>query len=505
MRHVFPLTLFIALLALTNSFSIAAEEPKKEIEMANKPESAPNPPPSKPEIEVINLTVYPAQIPRPVLKYRLLPTYLEMTPGNAAPLYYRCFPYISRTDGGNLDNNQELIDNWLNMPFRDLPLEKAEKVLELYPLGEINIATHRLECDWDLPLRESKEPFGISLDDMQMCRECGRIIALNARVQIARGNKEKALEYLQMGYMLAGHEATPPFMVCAMIGNAIANTMHEQLFELCQDKSAPNLYWSLTVMPHPFIDPRKAIDYESFVVPLQFKELLAAKTESHSAEQWQDLWTNFIEKHNNYVRLFEKSSGFPRIKNKFSVIDPRVMLRDKYAFVCDQLKARGWNDKAIEAKAPAQLMLLYCAEMYDEIRDESVKWTGVPCWQLPPDFMARQKEYFRQFSEKEIVPLSNYACIYYNMISSQTRLEQTTAVLRSIEALRLYASAHDGGLPANLEDIKEVPVAWDPWTNKPISYRLEGDTAVISVKSPSWQDGEFSKWATKEYRVKIAK
>jgi hypothetical protein len=77
--------------------------------------------------------------------------------------------------------------------------------------------------------------------------------------------------------------------------------------------------------------------------------------------------------------------------------------------------------------------------------------------------------------------------------------------LRSIEALRLYASAHNGDLPENIEDIKEVPVPWDPWTNKPISYRLEGDSAVISVKYLVWQDGEFSKWATKEYRVKIAK
>src|SRR5213593_2791887 len=40
---------------------------------------------------VVRLTVHPAAEPTPALKYRLLPEVRELTPGNAAVLYYRAF------------------------------------------------------------------------------------------------------------------------------------------------------------------------------------------------------------------------------------------------------------------------------------------------------------------------------------------------------------------------------------------------------------------------------
>ena len=504
MRYLFFLTAFFALLALTNSFSIAAEEAKKENEKTTKSEAAPNFPASKPELEVINLTVYPAPLPRPMLKYRLLPTYLEMKPGNAAPLYYRFFFGMKRIDMGNPDM-QITIDGWLNTPIQELPQQEVNKMLQIYSNKEIEYATYRMECDWDLPFRESNSPYDIILEDMQTCREYGRVIALKARMQIAQRNPIEALRYLQMGYALSGHVAKVPCLVCTAIGNAIANMMNDQLLDLCQGKNAPNLYWTLTILPRPFIDFHKAIDYESVSVSMQFKELLSARTESHSVEQWQDLWISFIEKYNDYVEMIQGSQGLSPNKNKFTIIEPRKVLKERYAFVCEQLKTRGWTEKDIEAKAPAHLLLLYCAELYDEIRDEEMKWTGVPYSQLPVDFVEGQKEYYRRFSEKEIVPLSNIACSYYTIIAGQVRVEQTIAVLRTIEALRLYASNHEGKLPKNMEDIKEVPVPLDPWTNKAISYRLDGDIAVISVKYPPWKQAELPKWATREYHIKIAK
>ena len=50
--------------------------------------------------------------------------------------------------------------------------------------------------------------------------------------------------------------------------------------------------------------------------------------------------------------------------------------------------------------------------------------------------------------------------------------------MRIIEALRLYASAHDGRLPEKLGDLT-VPVPGDPINGQPFTYQLDGETAVI--------------------------
>ena len=42
-----------------------------------------------PAIEVISVTIHPAAEPKPALKYHLLPTFLESTPGDAVPLYVK--------------------------------------------------------------------------------------------------------------------------------------------------------------------------------------------------------------------------------------------------------------------------------------------------------------------------------------------------------------------------------------------------------------------------------
>src|SRR5262249_62324021 len=61
---------------------------------------------------------------------------------------------------------------------------------------------------------------------------------------------------------------------------------------------------------------------------------------------------------------------------------------------------------------------------------------------------------------------------------AQGRLEQRIALLRHVEALRLYAAAHGGKLPAKLSDCP-VPLPDDPFTGKPFRYEADGPTAHL--------------------------
>ena len=61
---------------------------------------------------------------------------------------------------------------------------------------------------------------------------------------------------------------------------------------------------------------------------------------------------------------------------------------------------------------------------------------------------------------------------------AQARLDQRIALLRHVEALRLYAAEHDGTLPAKLSDVS-VPLPVDPFTGKPFRYEVSGNTAHL--------------------------
>ena len=59
-------------------------------------------------------------------------------------------------------------------------------------------------------------------------------------------------------------------------------------------------------------------------------------------------------------------------------------------------------------------------------------------------------------------------------LGARTRMDRRVAALRCVEAVRLYAAAHDGKLPPSLDEIKDVPVPRDPVDDKPFGYRLVG-------------------------------
>lgn len=67
------------------------------------------------------------------------------------------------------------------------------------------------------------------------------------------------------------------------------------------------------------------------------------------------------------------------------------------------------------------------------------------------------------------------------VFQSQAMLERKIAALRCIEAIRLYAAAHGGKLPATLGEIKEVPIPVDPITGKAFEYEAHGDKAKLAA------------------------
>jgi hypothetical protein len=70
---------------------------------------------------------------------------------------------------------------------------------------------------------------------------------------------------------------------------------------------------------------------------------------------------------------------------------------------------------------------------------------------------------------------------------AQGRFEQRVALLRLVEALRMFAAAHEGRWPEKLGDLT-VPLPVDPFTGKEFRYEVEGSTAHFRGGSPKSEE-----------------
>ena len=120
-----------------------------------------------------------------------------------------------------------------------------------------------------------------------------------------------------------------------------------------------------------------------------------------------------------------------------------------------------------------QVILLDEKQEYEVRRDDSMKLMNLPIWQVQS--LAADME---TAHKAPTVFAQTLAEGVYNVRKAQARLDQRIALLRHIEALRLYAADHKGLLPAKLSDFS-LPLPDDPSTGKPFRYDVIGNTAHL--------------------------
>ena len=127
-------------------------------------------------------------------------------------------------------------------------------------------------------------------------RAYARLLTPYARLQIADGKYDDAIQTLQAGYALGRHVANGPLFVNNLIGCSIVGMMSFQVREMIQQPDAPNLYWALTDLPRPIIDLRSGTEAEYNFLYINFPELRNLETKELSPDQWRLLFKQTMAK-----------------------------------------------------------------------------------------------------------------------------------------------------------------------------------------------------------------
>jgi hypothetical protein len=168
------------------------------------------------------------------------------------------------------------------------------------------------------------------------------------------------------------------------------------------------------------------------------------------------------------------------------------------------LIAEGRPPAEIEAMPVVQVAALYSLQEYNRLRDERYKWMCLPYWK---SYNRADQAIVRSVGDKLANPLLTMFQLLTPALNAARlaalRVDRQFDALECVEAIRLYADAHGGKLPASLDVITDAPVPEDPATGRPFVYKVEGDTATLSAPVPP---GAPDHWSYKvSYVLKLVK
>ena len=465
------------------SAALAGNEPKA-------PAAGESSPAAEHPIETIEMPVRAAAVPRPVLKYRLLPTYLDRTAGNAAPIYSKVFLVLK-----DWPIDEKLIEWCEETPLDKLPINDVRKKLEPYVeiLQQAEIAASRDRCDWDPPIRESENIFMIILPEAQGARNLARLLALRARVEMVEGKTDQASQTLRSLFALSRHTTQQPFLISGMVGIAIQRLATSRVEELIQAADAPNLYWALTDLPAPLVDLRTGLEIEYAALHLVFPEMRDLRNADFADDQWDRLFEQLAKRLEKIAWMIDDDD---ERKELIAAARQQGVVDGLYNDARSRLLERGEDRQSIDAMPKSRVVLLDIAESFEQARDEAFKALNLPYARAHKAF-AEADEAIQQAKNRG--PGGQLAAMLLPAMSAaklaaavgQRHLE----ALRTIEAIRLYAAEH-GSLPEQLIDVAAVPLPENPVTGKPFGYRLKDGVATLDAAGPI---------RSRRYRIRLVK
>jgi hypothetical protein len=426
---------------------------------------------------MVSLTVHAMPAPKPALRYQLLPQVEELTPGNPAQFYLRCF-MEQRNFFFSKEGTTERT-RYLAMPLAQLPAEQ----LRHYGGSALTQADWgaRLDTpDWEALHRVQNDGIDMLLPELGPLHILGTALRVRFRGQVAGRHFNEAIYTAKTMFALARHLGDHPTETANLLGLSIADLTLDSLEEMIQQPGSPNLYWALTQLPSPLVDLRKGLQGDRALVAVDFRTL------RDDAPLTEEQLENLVSQLSGVMGFARAQAGLPPqnlrarletlVKDSKRVEAARTRIMNALVQKEDLGKFPPLEIvmimERVEKFPPLQVVLLDEKYEHDRQRDERMKLLPLAPWQIEALHAKETGAHSTTGLFAELLP---------NIVAdrkTQARVEQRIGMLRCIEALRMYAAKHNGRLPATVDQV-DLPLPIDPFTGKPVACKIERGTATI--------------------------
>jgi hypothetical protein len=433
---------------------------------------------SEPERKPVELTISPVRVSVPALKHDFEYRRLEMAPGNAATHYRRAFIMLLQTQADEPEGTFDRMHEWATKtPLKDLPREDVLKLLKSYEdaLHEIRLGGRRESCVWEYPWRG--EGGALMLPELRSIRDLTYIIGLKAEIEIAEQNYDEAWRTLRDGYLFGRRVATGPFSLDTALGTGIGQTFNALARDFIGGSGAPSLYWALTGLPSLRESHRRTMALERDILFFYVPELRDPLKDVATIAQWKELMERYKE---------TDDTGLPGFVEYMELLrtTPMLQLAMTMRLVTGGRSLK--HVKMVEGLAPHQLACVYIADRARAIGDDAHRLLRLPFHEAREQLLELQERLHGKRDLETAADLADaivgsaFPWLASNAYSAAAS-DRHVAALRCVEALRLHAKLNGRKLPAQLSDVRIVPVPDDPMTGKPFEYTLDGATAVLKA------------------------
>ncbi len=330
------------------------------------------------------------------------------------------------------------------------------------------------------------------LPQLTPMRALANLLYVRARQQTRAGQAADAVATLRLGYRLAHDVSDGTPLVCGLVGLGIAAKMDEGLAKLMDRPDAPNLYWALATVPGPVVDVRRVLDGER-QWQADANPLLAR---GRAADVPAAAWPTMADMAAAMAGGDDGPPAHPRPPTPAEAAEARAYLAANPTVAAYYARVHRVPVADAAGVDPAALIGTYFVGRFQEASDELYKWVEQPYPVLLPhvrDLPATLRA--EGLEEGNLFAIA--APAYRSAIDAFARRDRTAAALTAVEAVRSYAAAHDGHLPAALADVTDTPVPANPITGLPFEYRVEAGVATLGDHSPLMADHPL------EYTVRV--
>jgi hypothetical protein len=427
--------------------------------------------------------ITPAAPPYPALKYQFLFDDLQDTrPGNAAILYLDSILFLSPEVLKAADSATEAYTKNDMNTFGTLVDSFASLASGAYTktgvFEELDLAGRTENCDWQPPLRDRG---GDTLLPhlYPIAHGLTRILQLRALRQIDQSDLPTAIKTLRLGYEMANKTGTERTLISGLVAVRVTRAMNNVTIKLMNRPDAPNLYWALAEMPPSKNNLRHSFDGERLGTATATIKLIARVRggEQLSAAQWHEVFDSIDRTRKAWAASPADQAPVP---------DPVTDAPADLVKKSQAAYAESYNVPLDQAQIldPAITLGNFYLDQYAAALDDMYKLRGLPY----PEFLAKLQEYDRLATkwkrEQPTNPFIFALPVIRKGVLNFARADRELAAMTTVEALRSYAAANSGKLPAHLEDVTDTPVPQNPLTGQPFDYQLADNTAILSDPTP---------------------
>lgn len=448
--------------------------------------------------DVRDLVLHPKAEPSPALKYQLIPDQYVMKDGNAAIYYLKAMGFFEQTlaqqrlydvqrkareesAAKGIDIGQVEPYSFLELPPSKYPIDRVQEYLALTSFQPRFIEEARRIRDFsmDRRIKDSKNPMGYLLPEIQAMRELSRTQSVRCRLAIAEERIDDAIKIIGQQFALSRHLGQDDFGVCLLVAVAIQQVAINDLYYLIQLEDCPNLFWAVSQLPNPLHNWDRCMAYERHIIDQQFEMLDEITTQRKSIEFMEDFQSRLL----NSMKENECFYWDTFDENQPKVTDSKAQMAQDIASSLVPAKEFLIQNKLIEKDAidsytDSQVFFLAMKHHFQMDRDEKFK-----IWFLPssrPATTLDDTEGKRNADAPAFTQLGNLWLFVQQWQVARQRSRQNILAVQAIEGVRMYAANNGGKLPDSL-DALPYPLANDPVSGKPLEYTKSGDQAVIKT------------------------